>query len=168
VFTIPAGGVGYAAAQHTSDYSTVTKSNPAQIGETIVVYVTGLGAMRPPAGDGALGPSNPLDAAVESVWAFIGGVQADVTFAGLTPGVIGLTRINMVIPSGVPPGDNNLDIATCPVDCATNGFDSYTSEALISVSGPSTGSQTSSAFPSARKAQRARRPMRVNRNAFHQ
>ena len=168
VFTIPAGGVGYAAAQHTSDFSTVTKSNPAQMGETIVVYVTGLGAMRPPVADGAPGPSNPLDTAVESVWAFVGGVQADVTFAGLTPGVIGLAQVNLVIPSGVTPGDNNLDIATCPVDCATNGFDSYTSEALISVSGSNAGSQTSSAFPWAPKAQRARRPMRVNWDAFLQ
>ncbi len=150
VFTIPAGGVGYAAAQHASDFSTVTAWNPANIGESITVYLTGLGAMTPAVGDGAPGPSGNLARAVESVWAFVGGVQATVTFAGLTPGVIGLTQVNLIIPSGVAAGDNNLDIATCPADCSTSGFDSYTSQALISISGSSTAVS--------RKAQRARRP----------
>src|SRR5207249_671157 len=36
------GGIGYAAALH-GDFSVVTPSNPANVGETISVFVTGLG-----------------------------------------------------------------------------------------------------------------------------
>jgi uncharacterized protein (TIGR03437 family) len=156
LFTTPAGGVGYAAAQHTSNYASVTPSSPAEIGETIAVYLTGLGAMSPAVGDAAPGPSTLADA-VESVWAFIGGNQAAVSFAGLTPGLVGLAQINLVIPVGVSAGDNNLDIATCPVDCSTNGFDSYTSEALITISGSNVVGMPP-AVPSARQAPHVSRP----------
>jgi uncharacterized protein (TIGR03437 family) len=153
LFTIPAGGLGYAAAQHASTFAAVTPSNPADIGETIVAYLTGLGAMSPAVGDGAPGLSDSLVNAVESVWAFVGGVQATVSFAGLVPGVVGLAQINLTVPSGVSAGDNKLDIGTCSTDCSTTGFDSYTSEALISISG---SSATSSAVPLSQKARRVR------------
>jgi uncharacterized protein (TIGR03437 family) len=162
LFTIPAGGVGHVAAQHVSNFAAVTTSNPAEIGETIAVYLTGLGGMSPAVGDAAPGPS-VLANAVESVWAFIGGVQAAVSFAGLTPGVIGLAQINLVVPSGVTPGDNNIDIATCPIDCSTSGFDSYTSEALITISGSSVAG-TPPTIPFSRRAQRANRPPLLRKN----
>jgi uncharacterized protein (TIGR03437 family) len=162
LFTIPAGGAGYVAAQHVSNFAPVTTSNPAGIGETIAVYLTGLGGVSPAVGDGAPGPST-LANAVESVWAFIGGVQAAVSFAGLTPGVVGLAQINLVIPSGVTSGDNNIDVATCPIDCATSGFDSYTSEALITIA-ESSVSGTPPVVPSSRKAQRANRSPLLRKN----
>src|SRR4029077_14192727 len=67
LFTIPAGGIGYAAAEH-ADGSLVSPSHPAQVGETIAVYVTGLGDVLPSISDGAPGVSsattNTITAAV--------------------------------------------------------------------------------------------------------
>ena len=54
VFTVPPGGLSDGAVLH-ADYSLVTPQSPAQIGETVQVYMTGLGAVTPSVGDGAAG-----------------------------------------------------------------------------------------------------------------
>lgn len=131
VFTIPSGGIGYAAALH-SDYSAVTSKSPALIGETISVYLTGLGAVSPGIPDGAAGPADTLSKTTNAVTADISGIPATVTYAGLAPQLAGLYQVNLTIPTGVATGDNTLDIA---------GLDSYSSEALISV-GPAPSSAT--------------------------
>jgi uncharacterized protein (TIGR03437 family) len=123
VFTVPPGGIGYGAALHP-DFSLVTTAHPAQIGEIIAVYLTGLGDVTPPVTDGALGPSNPPSLATNNITARIGGIQATVNYAGLAPQLAGLYQVNITIPSGVSAGDNALDIA---------GPDSFTSEAVISI-----------------------------------
>jgi uncharacterized protein (TIGR03437 family) len=130
IFTVPPGGVGYAAAQHATDFSLITPQSPAAIGETIVVYGTGLGDVTPAVGDGAPGPV-PVANTTNTITAFIGGVQATVGFAGLSPGLVGLYQLNITVPTGVTAGDNYLDIS---------GPDSYTSEALISIGGTITAS----------------------------
>ena len=124
VFTVPSGGVGQAAALHP-DFSLVTTARPAQIGETIAVYLTGLGDVTPPSvSDGALGPSNPPSLTTNNITAFVGGVPATVAFAGLAPQLAGLYQVNVTIPAGVSAGDNALDIS---------GPDSYTTESVIPV-----------------------------------
>ena len=45
----------------------------------------------------------------------VGGVDAPVQFAGLTPGFTGLYQINAVIPSGIRPGD------AVPITISVNG-----------------------------------------------
>jgi hypothetical protein len=64
--------------------------------------------------------------ATNTIAAYIGGVQATVTYAGLAPQLAGLYQINLTVPSGVTAGDNNLDIA---------GPDAYSSECLIAIAG---------------------------------
>ena len=132
VFTVPPGGIGQGAALHP-DFSLVTTAHPAQIGEIIAVYLTGLGDVTPPVADGALGPSNPPSLATNNITARIGGIQATVNYAGLAPQLAGLYQVNIQIPSGVSAGDKTLDIA---------GPDSFTSEAVIPVG---TGSATTPA-----------------------
>ena len=109
VYTSPAGGIGYAVAQHVEDnsYSTVTPQNPAHPGETILVYLTGLGDVDPPVGDGmaAPGPPDPLAVAVTTPVALVDGETAVVTFAGLTPSQIALYAMNVTIPADIAPGD---------------------------------------------------------------
>jgi uncharacterized protein (TIGR03437 family) len=120
VFTIPAGGTGYAAAEH-ADFSLVTPSHPAQVGETIAVFVTGLGDVFPSIVDGEAGVFGSTG---NTITAFVSGTAATVAYAGLAPGLVGLYQVNITIPSGVTAGDNYLDIS---------GPDSYASEALISI-----------------------------------
>jgi len=123
VFTNPIGGVGYAAALH-QNYSLVSTASPAQVGETISVFLTGLGDVFPSIPDGSAGPSSTLSMTSNPITADINGTTATVTYAGLAPGLAGLYQVNLQIPSGVSAGDNYLDIS---------GPDSYASEALISI-----------------------------------
>jgi uncharacterized protein (TIGR03437 family) len=90
-----------AIAVHGANNALITDASPAAGGETIVVYVTGLGAVNPSVTTGAATPSDQLyPAAVEPV-VTIGGATARVMFAGLTPGFAGLYQINVVVPQGV-------------------------------------------------------------------
>ena len=107
VFTSTAGGfapgVGPAAALH-ANFSAVTHSNPAKIGETLQLFVTGLGSVTPAVADGAAAPSNPLSLVDSDVGILVDGVTATVTFKGLTPGYAGLYQVNFVVPDGVSSG----------------------------------------------------------------
>ena len=78
---------------------------PASIGETVVIYCTGLGPVTPKVAEGAPPPGSPLSTAVKPVTVTIGGVAATVSFAGLTPGDPGLYQINAVVPSGIETGN---------------------------------------------------------------
>jgi uncharacterized protein (TIGR03437 family) len=150
VFTVPPGGTGYGAVLH-ADYSFVTPQSPAQVGETVSVYLTGLGTVNPLIPDGSAGVFSQT---TNTITADISGVAATVSYAGLAPVWAGLYQINLTVPSGVTAGDNYLDIA---------GPDSYASEALISV-GSATAVSASSAPQAAvrrlpKSGPRVRRPM---------
>jgi uncharacterized protein (TIGR03437 family) len=116
-------GYGNSAAQHSSNYAPITTANPAQIGETITLYLTGLGLVSPLINDGAVGPT-PASITVQPFDVYIGGQQATVVFSGLTPGAISLYQMNVVVPSGVSAGENSVEIV---------GPDSDTYEALVPI-----------------------------------
>ena len=80
-------------------------NHPAVIGETVLIYSNGLGAVQsePPAGTAANGQATVATPAVS-----IGGISAKVTFSGLAPGFAGLNQINAVIPVGVPAGNQPI------------------------------------------------------------
>ncbi len=122
-FTVPPGGIGSAAALH-ADFTLVSAAKPAQIGETILLFVTGLGAVSPAVADGTPGPSNPLSGATSAINIYIGGVKATTSFIGLAPQLVGLYQINVVVPTGVTSGKAALDIA---------GPDFYTTQATIPI-----------------------------------
>jgi uncharacterized protein (TIGR03437 family) len=127
VFSLPPGGLGYGAVLH-QDGSTVNPANPAAIGETVSVYLTGLGAVSPTIADGAAGPVSTLSKATGTISADINGTSATVTYAGLAPQLAGLYQVNLTVPTGLTAGDKFLDIS---------GPDSYSSEVLISIGGAS-------------------------------
>jgi uncharacterized protein (TIGR03437 family) len=138
VFTTSQNGVGPAAVTHANG-AVVTAANPAMAGETLVVYVTGLGAVSPPVKDGTAAPVSPLSMVVDSnVYVEIEDQHSNyhstkTVFKGLAPNFAGLYQINFTLPTGanaVPSGQSWLNIGT------TNA---YTSEAKIFVqSGAST------------------------------
>ena len=123
VFTLTQNGVGNAAVLH-ADFSIVTQAKPAKVGETLQLFVTGLGAVTPAVADGAAAPSNPLSTVNSDVAVFVDGEQAQVSFKGLAPGFAALYQINFVVPSGVSSGIVYLDVSTP---------DGYTSEAKLYV-----------------------------------
>jgi uncharacterized protein (TIGR03437 family) len=71
----------------------------------LVLYVTGLGAATPTVATGRLAPVDTLSFALTTPTVTIGGLPADVQFAGLAPGFIGLGQMNIGVPAGVPPGE---------------------------------------------------------------
>lgn len=125
IFSVPPGGIGYAAALH-ADYSLVSTANPARKGETILVFLTGLGAVSPPAAAGAAAPSNPLSRTTSLAYVYVDGYDANTSYVGLAPGLAGLYQINVAIPSTVTAGDLYLDVQS-----DANAF--YTSQVKIPV-----------------------------------
>jgi uncharacterized protein (TIGR03437 family) len=88
IFLLPDGSP---AIQHASDYSQVTADHPAAKGETIIVYVTGLGVVTPAGVTGM--PANGAAAVPGNICRFsdIG----SVLYAGLVPGFVGLYQMNI-------------------------------------------------------------------------
>ena len=80
-------------------------SNPATGGSVLVIYCTGLGGVSPAAVAGSAVPSDALRNTVNPVTLTIGGVNASVAFAGLTPGLTGLYQVNATVPSGIAAGN---------------------------------------------------------------
>ncbi len=74
-------------------------TSPATAGSVVTIYCTGLGPVTPPvaSGVGAPGPTSLVNSASLT----IGGVNAAIQYAGLTPGSPGLYQVNAVVPPGV-------------------------------------------------------------------
>ena len=73
-------------------------------GETISIYATGLGAVRPPLPAGAAAPLDPLSTTVSETVVVIGGTRAPARFSGLAPLFAGLYQVDAVIPPGLAGG----------------------------------------------------------------
>ena len=106
---------GYAVVQHASDYSAVTKQNPAHVGEFLVAYGLNLGPVDNPPASGDPSPFNPLShdqvpggACTMSDGVEIGGVSVIPTYVGLAPGIAGIYQVNFQLPAGTPSGDQQL------------------------------------------------------------
>ncbi len=118
IYTLAQSGTGAAAILH-SNYTEVTDSSPAVPGETVLLYMTGLGTVTPQVGDGAA-PGSELsmsDEASDIVVILDDGVNspalADVSFAGLAPGFAGLYQVNFTLPdSGLENGDVYVALGT--------------------------------------------------------
>ena len=92
VFTNPANGLGIPSALRP-DFSVVTRANPARVGETIALYVSGLGAVSPAVPAGAAAPSNPLSRiSAEFINVLVDGADANVHMPGSRLGSPGCTR----------------------------------------------------------------------------
>ncbi|MBK5291823.1 MAG: IPT/TIG domain-containing protein [Acidobacteriia bacterium] len=105
VFSVPPAGFGPGAILKTN-FTLVSAANPARRGETVQVFLTGLGAAAPAVPDGAAAGANPLSLVTAAVNVYVGGESAQVTFKGLSPGLAGLYQLNIVIPPTAPSGAN--------------------------------------------------------------
>jgi uncharacterized protein (TIGR03437 family) len=81
-------------------------TKPAKIGDPggLVILCTGLGAVTPPAVNGAAS-LDALRTATTTPSVLIGGKAAQVVFAGLSPQFVGVNQINVAIPAGTPTGN---------------------------------------------------------------
>ena len=91
----------------------ITAANPAVAGEVIVVYGTGVGNVshQPSTGGGAFsgiggdGLDSPPKATVTPTIT-VGGSNAQVLYAGLTVGFVGLAQFNIQLPNPLPGGSS--------------------------------------------------------------
>jgi uncharacterized protein (TIGR03437 family) len=110
VFSQDSSGTGIGAILHANN-SKVTAASPAKRGETISIYLTGLGAVEPPVPDGTAGGSNPTSKTVSPVAVYLNGQKATVVYSGLAPGSPGLYQMNVTIPSDLVLGTGNSVLA---------------------------------------------------------
>jgi len=101
-----------------ADGSIVTSANPATPGETVVLYLTGLGQVSNAPAAGQPASFSTLSNALVTPQVTIGGVVVTPSFAGLTPGFIGLYQINVAIPGGAVSG--TLDVTVQANGVASN------------------------------------------------
>jgi uncharacterized protein (TIGR03437 family) len=78
---------------------TVTDSAPAQRGEVLALFATGLGDVEPAVAGGSPAPFIAISRSRQTPVVRVGGVAAQTVFSGLTPGFVGLYQINFVVPS---------------------------------------------------------------------
>jgi trimeric autotransporter adhesin len=83
----------------------VSTSRPAHPGSVIVVYCTGLGGVQSNIHAGEAAPLSPIAPVTDTVSLTIGGLSAQVLFAGLVPTLSGLYQINVQIPASISTGD---------------------------------------------------------------
>ncbi len=103
VFSVDGSGAGQGQAYLITDegFRLPDASWPARPGDMLVVFATGLGSVTPSVQDGAAGPSDSPAQVVARVRATIQGRDANVTFAGLAPAMVGIYRINVTVPAGL-------------------------------------------------------------------
>jgi uncharacterized protein (TIGR03437 family) len=77
------------------DGSTNSDLAPAVRGQTVTIYATGLGTVT---------QQGNSQVVVTPVSAVLAGVELPTSFAGLAPGLTGIYQVNLLVPSGTPPG----------------------------------------------------------------
>jgi uncharacterized protein (TIGR03437 family) len=81
-----------------------TAANPAARGAIVVLYATGTGRTTPAQADGEVTGNLPPRPA-QPVKVFLADREAEILFAGSTPGVVsGLTQLNVRVPRDLAPG----------------------------------------------------------------
>ena len=91
---------GYAIATH-ADGTLLTSDSPAHAGDTVVIYLTGLGRTSPNPKPGEIPQYAGQMVLLSQLAVALGGSVLDpiwIKYAGLTPGSAGLYQINLVLP----------------------------------------------------------------------
>ncbi len=103
MFTASSSGVGPAAILN-QDSTLNTPVSPARPGHVISIFASGAGTMDPPAADGAISQGTE-QRPIFPVSVRIGGLDAEVLYAGSAPGLIaGVLQVNCKIPADVVVG----------------------------------------------------------------
>ena len=97
------------AAAEDANFAVIGPNHPAVRGQTIAIFVNGLGPVSNTPGSGdpsGSGPTLSQTPVLASVT--IGGANAQVGFSGLTPGVVGLYQVNVTVPAGIAVGNQQV------------------------------------------------------------
>jgi uncharacterized protein (TIGR03437 family) len=125
IFTISSGW-GQALAINSDgtiagDYGSIpgVQTEPATVGNTLMILATGLGLVTPAITDGAAS-SDQERTTVATPTVLVKGFPAVVTFSGLSPQFVGVNQINIVVPEGAwGPGGGGGE---CPIQIELGGI----------------------------------------------
>jgi uncharacterized protein (TIGR03437 family) len=109
ILAVNARGTGAGVVVHGSDFSLVTAANPADPGEVISVFATGLGLLNPSIATG-VPVTDPPPQTTATPDVRIAGRLANVQWSGAAPGYVGLYQVNVEVPSETPGGDQPIQI----------------------------------------------------------
>lgn len=109
IFSLSQGGNGQGAILN-QNFSVNGSSNPAQKGSVVQIFGTGEGQLVPGVPTGSLTPgSPPFPMPVAKVSVTIGGVPAQIQYAGEAPGLVsGLIQVNAFVPSNIGSGPQTV------------------------------------------------------------
>jgi uncharacterized protein (TIGR03437 family) len=138
IFTIASGSSQAVAINPdgsiAGDYGSIpgVKTEPATVGNTLVILATGLGLVTPEIADGAAS-NDQVRTTVVTPTVLVCGAAALVTFSGLSPQFVGVNQINIVVPEGAwdPSGGGG---GKCPIQFQLGGTLS-TDKVMIYVNG---------------------------------
>ena len=99
------------AVAQDAGFNLITQANPAKRGQGIVLYCNGLGPVSNQPASGEASPAGPLAKANGTATVTIGGANAQVDFAGMTPGTIGLYQVNVTVPANAPTGNQQIVVS---------------------------------------------------------
>jgi len=126
IFSLNQQGTGPGAILHADSFQVVSDSAPAQPGEFLIIFGSGLGAVQPSVPSGQPAPGGePLARTVSEPVVNIAGIPASVVYSGLAPGFVGLYQVNVQVPMGAPSG-------TQPVQIIMSGVPSNTVSVAVS------------------------------------
>ncbi len=117
VFTYP--GSDLPIVVRNADGSLITAENPAEPGDVLTAFATGLGFLDPVPRTGI--PSAGGDAlatTIAELTANLGETEVDILFAGMTPGFVGLAQLNLQLAEALPSGPSTpltFTIAGVPI-----------------------------------------------------
>jgi uncharacterized protein (TIGR03437 family) len=151
LFTSDSTGHGQAAAIN-QDGTLNTAATPAKEGDFISLYATGEGQTTPSGVDGELA-TPPYPQPISPVSLTIGGVPAQVQYAGGAPGeVAGMMQVNAQIPGGIQTGNAVPVVLQIVSPCNVGGYGgtcSASSQAGVTIAvapgpSPTSGNMTGS------------------------
>jgi uncharacterized protein (TIGR03437 family) len=102
--TVSQPGFLLAAAVFPGTKTLADAAHPAAVNDTLEIYCFGLGVTNPLVEVGTASPASPLARAKVTPRLQIGGRDAEISFAGLVPGLAGVYQVNAKVPAGLSPG----------------------------------------------------------------
>jgi uncharacterized protein (TIGR03437 family) len=106
------------AVTHSSDFTLVSASKPANAGEVLALFAKGLGPTRPGVDPGQPFPSSPLASVNSPVTVLANGKSAEALGAAGSRGTLDGYQVNFRIPSDIAKGTASIQVSAAWVASA--------------------------------------------------
>ncbi len=116
IFMVQMGGATpLAAIVHPEDFSVVTPEKPAEKGKSVALFFTGGGLLSPAVATGVPGPV-PAAVMALPITVKVDGKDAEISFKGYAPGLLGVYQLNFAIPAASECGVRSLNLSVAGSD----------------------------------------------------